>query len=270
MPIDKINDINLYWKLTGDKGETLILVHGSWGDHHNWDAVVGELSKSFRVLTYDRRGYSQSEKPFPKSGFKNEVWDLIRLIEFLHISGAHIVGNLFGASIVMKTATQRPDLFKTMIVNDPPLFGLLNEEQNAPIALEAFDYRIKSIMDLYQNKKIEAAAFQYVDTIGIGPGAWEKLSESMRHIFIANAESWYNQMTDPEIIDFDFNQISNFKKPTLLSNGDLSPLIYHKVVDKLENIIAHSKRITYQGSAHVPHISNPKKFVEAIRNFCIG
>lgn len=30
MPIDKINDIDLFWKLTVEKGETLILVHGSF------------------------------------------------------------------------------------------------------------------------------------------------------------------------------------------------------------------------------------------------
>ena len=29
MPIGKINDIELFWESIGDKGETLILVHGS-------------------------------------------------------------------------------------------------------------------------------------------------------------------------------------------------------------------------------------------------
>ncbi len=270
MPIDRVNDINIFWKLTGDKGETLILVHGSWGDHHNWDAVVGELAKSFRVLTYDRRGYSKSEKPLIKSDFENDVWDLIRLIEHLHISSAHIVGNLFGASIVIQTATQRPDLFKTMIVNDPPLFGLMNEDQDAQLALQEFDIRMEPVIELFKSKDIEAAAKLYVNTIGIGAEAWEKLPQTMRQIFINNAATWYNQISDPKSIDFDINRIANFKKPTLLSNGELSPLIFHKVVEKLANTISNSKHIVYLGAAHVPHISHPDKFIEAIRNFCIG
>ena len=270
MPVERINDINIFWELKGNKGETLILIHGSWGDHHNWDVVVAELSKYFRVLTYDRRGYSQSEKPAIKNSFKNDVWDLIKLIEHLHISSAHIAGNLFGASIVLRTATQRPDLFKTMIVNDPPLFGLLKEDQESQIALLSYDDRIKSVMDYFDLNDFEAAAKQYVETIGIGTGAWNKLPESTHKIFINNAITWYNQMTDPDSIDFDLNKIANFKKPTLLSNGDLSPLIFHKVIDKVSKSISHSKRITYQGAGHVPHITHPAKFIEVIRNFCIG
>ena len=42
----------------GDVRDTVVLVHGSWGDHHNWDAVAPMLARSFRVLTYDRRGHS--------------------------------------------------------------------------------------------------------------------------------------------------------------------------------------------------------------------
>ena len=116
----------------------------------------------------------------------------------------------------------------------------------------------------------EAAAKQYLDIIGIGEGEWDKLSEPMRRIFINNAESRYNQLTDPECMNFDFTQISRFKKPTLLSNGELSLLVYHTVVDKLENIIPHPKRITFEGSAHVHHLCNPVKFIEAVRNFNFG
>ncbi|MDP4163128.1 MAG: alpha/beta hydrolase [Bacillota bacterium] len=270
MPVEKINDIDIYWKITGDKGETLILVHGSWGDHHNWDSVVNELAKSFRVLTFDRRGYSLSKAPDMKSSFKNDAWDLIKLIEYLHISSAHIAGNLFGASIILWTATQRPDLFKTMIVNDPPLFGLLKEDQQAQVEWLAFDNRMEAVLNYFKNNNIEAAAKQYVETIGIGTGGWEKLSDKMHQIFIDNAMIWYKQITDPASIDFDLSLITNFKKPTLLSNGALSPAIFHKVNDKLANSISHSKRLIYQGAAHVPHITHPQKFIEVIKNFCIG
>ena len=79
MPINKINGVNIFWELTGDKGEPLILVHGSWGDHHNWDLVVGEFSKTFRVLTYDRRGHSQSERLQGQGYVKEDIKTLCEL-----------------------------------------------------------------------------------------------------------------------------------------------------------------------------------------------
>ena len=270
MPVERINDIDIYWNLSGEKGETLILVHGSWGDHHNWDGVVDKLSKSFRVLTYDRRGYSQSEKTPIKNNFKNDVWDLIKLIEHLHISSAHIVGNLFGASIVLRTAVERPDLFKTMIINDAPLFGLLDEDNESKTALLEFDERIKSVIEYFKLNDYEAAAKQYVETIGIGVGAWDKLPEEMHKVFVSNALTWYNQITDPDSIKFDLNLLAKFKKPALLSNGQLSPIVFHKVNEKLTKSFPHSKRIIYQGAGHVPHITHPQKYIEVIRNFCIG
>ena len=270
MPVERINDIDIYWNLSGEKGETLILVHGSWGDHHNWDGVVDKLSKSFRVLTYDRRGYSQSEKTTIKNSFRNDVWDLIKLIEHLHISSAHIAGNMFGASIVLRTAAERPDLFKTMIVNDPPLFGLLDKNNDTKTALQAFDERVKSVIELFNQNDIEAAAKQYVDTIGIGVGAWDKLSDETQRVFISNALTWHNQMTDPDSIQFDKALLAKFKKPALLTNGQLSPVVFHKVTDMISKSIPHSKRIIYQGAGHVPHITHPQKYIEVIRNFCIG
>jgi pimeloyl-ACP methyl ester carboxylesterase len=60
MQATKINDIRLYWELAGNSGEPLVLVHGALDDHHMWDLVTSDLSQSFRVLTYHRRGHSQS------------------------------------------------------------------------------------------------------------------------------------------------------------------------------------------------------------------
>ncbi|TMK54544.1 MAG: alpha/beta fold hydrolase, partial [Actinobacteria bacterium] len=61
MAIARVNGIELYYEVSGS-GEPLVLVHGSWGDHHNWDPVVVPLAESFRVVTYDRRGHSASER----------------------------------------------------------------------------------------------------------------------------------------------------------------------------------------------------------------
>jgi pimeloyl-ACP methyl ester carboxylesterase len=55
MPTATVNGVRLFYTLTGEAEPPLVLVHGSWGDHHSWDRVVPALTERFRVLVYDRR-----------------------------------------------------------------------------------------------------------------------------------------------------------------------------------------------------------------------
>ena len=61
----------------------VVLVHGSWHSHRNWDLVVPRLAEVFRVLTYDRRGHSQSERPTGQGSVREDVADLAVLLEHL-------------------------------------------------------------------------------------------------------------------------------------------------------------------------------------------
>ena len=60
MPIEVVNGVQLRYEVVGS-GEPLVLVHGSWGDHHNWDLLVPLLVDRFQVVAYDRRGHSDSD-----------------------------------------------------------------------------------------------------------------------------------------------------------------------------------------------------------------
>ena len=80
MPIAIFNDVKLYYEEAGS-GQPLVLVHGSWTDHHSWDLVAPSFAERFRVITYDRRGYSQSERPAGQGSLHVHVADLAALIE---------------------------------------------------------------------------------------------------------------------------------------------------------------------------------------------
>src|SRR5262245_58370806 len=101
MPIEVVNGIRLRYEVAGS-GEPLVLVHGSWGDHHNWDAFAPLLTDRFEVVRYDRRGHSDSECPPGQGSVTDDVADLAALIERLGNGPAHVVGNSFGAAISLR------------------------------------------------------------------------------------------------------------------------------------------------------------------------
>jgi pimeloyl-ACP methyl ester carboxylesterase len=269
MPLDKINGVNLYWELTGSNGDPLVLVHGSWGDHHNWDSVVNELSKTFRVLTYDRRGHSKSERLKETGNTEQDVSDLIALIEFLGLSPAHIAGNSFGAAIVLKTAARQPDIFRSLIVHEPPLFGLLKNIPDAQSALQTVNIQSKAVTDLIEKGENEAAAEKFVETIAIGPGGWMQLPLQLQQTFIYNATTWYEELQDPESLKIDTSKLSKFNKPALISGGTQSPPFFSYVIDIITKAIPGAKRFVFEGEGHVPHFSNPQKYVETVKSFLL-
>lgn len=245
-----------------------MLVHGSWGDHYNWNAVVGELSKNFRVLTYDRRGHSKSERTMHQGSAEEDVSDLIALMEHLNFSPAHIVGNSGGAAVVLKTAARRPGIFKTLVVHEPPLFGLLKHINEAQPMLRVVEERIHAVVDLIATNEYEQAAKLFVETIAFGPGAWQGLPDHVKQTFIYNAPTFLDEIRDPENLELDTSKLSHFDKPALLTNGTESPPFFIMGLNIIAKALTNAKRSAFEGAGHVPHMSHPAQYIQSLKQFC--
>src|ERR1051326_3641412 len=172
MPVTTINGVRLFWEHLGDSGAPLVLVHGSWGDHHNWDAVVAGLARSFRVFTYDRRGHSQSERLPTQGSIEEDVADLAAFIAANDLAPAHVAGNSFGAAITLKLAAAHPNLFASASVHEPPLMGMLGDD---PLLL-AIGERVDAVLRTLESGDLEGGARQFVENVALGPGMWDKLA----------------------------------------------------------------------------------------------
>ena len=170
MPFASINSVELYYEITG-RGEPMVLVHGSWGDHHNWDPVVPLLSQSFQVVTFDRRGHSQSQPATGQGSFAEDADDLAGLIEQLDFAPAHVVGNSGGAAIALRLAAERPELCRALAVHEPPLIGLLEGRPEFDSMVGGFYVRVGAVVELLRAGQMEAAAQRFVETVAFGPGA---------------------------------------------------------------------------------------------------
>jgi pimeloyl-ACP methyl ester carboxylesterase len=270
MPTSQVNGVRIYWEIAGNVGDPLVLVHGSWGDHQNWASVVPALSRSFRVLTYDRRGHSRSERPAGEGSVRDDVADLAALLEELRHTPAHVVGNSFGASIVLRLAAARPELFRSLIVHEPPVFGLLNDEPKAKQALVAVQERMSAVASQLTAGDWTGGARQFVETIAFGPGAWAELPEDVRQTFVFNAPTWLDEIHDPEALEIDLSGLRPLAAPALLTIGDQSAPFFPFVVDRIAAVMPQATRRTFAGAGHVPHLSHPEEYVRVVTEFVSG
>jgi pimeloyl-ACP methyl ester carboxylesterase len=267
MPTTPINGSSIYWEINGDAGDPVVLVHGSWGDHQNWAPVVPGLSQSFRVLSYDRRGHSQSERPAAGGSVREDVADLAALVEGHGHAPAHIIGSSFGASIVLRLAAERPELFRSMTVHEPPLFSLLEDEPDARPALMAARSRIAAVAAVLTTGDFTRGAREFVETIAFGPGAWDALPDHVRETFIFNAPTWLDEVQDPDVMDLDLARLGRFAAPILLTQGGQSPPLFPLVVRRIAATLPHADTHTYAGAGHAPHLSHPEEYLRVVTRF---
>jgi len=267
MPFITVNDTELYYELSGDGNIPLALVHGSWGDHTNWKPVVGELARSFRVLTYDRRGHSQSARPTTQGSLREDATDLAALLEALDLGPAHVVGNSGGGAVSLWLAAERPQILRSLAVHEPPLFGLLVEDPASAMVVRAIEERMTNVLQLLRAGNFRNAARHFVDTVALGPGAWDKLPPTRQATFVNNAPTFLDELQDPDIAIVDLEALGRFDRPTLLTRGERSPAFFPAVVGKIAAAMPGAEEVVFAGAAHTPHVSHPAEFIETISEF---
>ena len=120
---------------------TILLLHGNAESGLAWYSWVPALSRQYRVVRPDMRGFGQST-PMPR----DYPWTLDRLIEdfcllmdHLGIDRFHLVGAKIGGTIARAFAARRPERVKTLTVvgTPPPLRP--GAKESVPAIVEMFE-----------------------------------------------------------------------------------------------------------------------------------
>ncbi|MGQ0735972.1 MAG: alpha/beta fold hydrolase [Acidobacteriota bacterium] len=266
-----VNGVRIAYEVTGDSHVPVVLVHGSWGSHRNWDSVVPGLAEHFRVVTYDRRGHSDSERPPGQGSVHEDVDDLAGLIEHLDLAPAWVAGNSFGSVITLRLAAAHPDVLRGIIVHEPPLFSLLDEGSREAAAAAAIESGpIAEVLRRIATADHAGAAELFVEEVALGPGSWAMLPEDMRQTFMGNAPTFLDEANDPESGTIDEAALARYHPPALITSGDQSPPIFPPVLNRLAELLPQSKHLVYRGAGHIPHVTHPEAYVREVVAFTYG
>jgi pimeloyl-ACP methyl ester carboxylesterase len=108
----------------GEKGtgRPLFLIHGIGSWSYNWRHSVEPLSKYFRVICFDAKGYGFSEKPRQRERHDHQLIELERIISALCDEPATIVAESLGALVSLGFALAYPKLVARLVVVNVPIF----------------------------------------------------------------------------------------------------------------------------------------------------
>ena len=114
MPHARVRDVNLQYDVSGS-GDPLLMIMGLGASSAQWDpALLADLAKSFRVITFDNRGTGQSDKPDIPYSIEMFADDAAGVLEHLDIPTAHIFGVSMGGMIAQEFALRHVPMTHTV------------------------------------------------------------------------------------------------------------------------------------------------------------
>ena len=255
----KVNDIMINYELIGE-GACVVLIHG-FGDNLNmWYNQVPEFSKYYKVLTYDVRGFGQTQKgerPYSMDMFAEDLYGLLTVLE---ITSVCVLGFSMGGRIGLEFALQHPEMTMGLI--------LANSAAGGPPRADVVERR-KQMMEVFQKSKIEAIA-EMMTTGALSPGFKERDPSAFKRykdIKMQNDPSDYvaimKAIAGALAGDLD---LSRLKCPVQVLLGE------HDMVMSINEIEGMRKSIrdlfvTILPTGHAAAIEAPSQFNEAVLSF---
>lgn len=94
--------VNIYYEDYG-KGKPIVFIHGWPLSGSMWEYQVTQLSQQgYRCITYDRRGFGRSERPFTGYDYDTMASDLKALLDQLDLHNVTLVGFSMGGGEIAR------------------------------------------------------------------------------------------------------------------------------------------------------------------------
>jgi len=264
------------------RGEPIVFVHGSAGDHRTWHLQRDAFGESFRAIAYSRR-YHWPNAKIPDGAeyaMAEQVDDLEAVVRALDAAPAHLVGHSYGGFVCLLLAARAPELVRSLVLAEPPVMSLFVTIPPKPLEILALMFRSpRTAVGIVKLGALglgpATAAFERGDTevamrlIGtaiLGREAFRRLSE-------ARAEQVRDNLIREELLSSSFlppldaAQVRSIRRPVLLVGGDRSPRVFARLMDHLQALLSRAERIEVPDASHIMHEDNAAAYNQAVLSF---
>ena len=257
------NFMNLIYKDIG-KGNPILILHGLYGCSDNWLSIAKVLSKSNRVIIPDLRNHGKSfhSKEF---SYKDQVEDILKLLEYLKITNTSIIGHSMGGKIAMALSCEHPQLIDKLIVID---IAPINYSNKLSLEQITFHKKVKECFKNINLNKINSYTELYTQLdcyeVKIKNLIGKNIKRNKDNSFEWKLNIRAIEDNFQEIIGNNLNENNIFSKPCTFISGELSDYITDDVINNVNNYFPYATFITIPKASHWIHSDQPDLLIEAI------
>jgi 3-oxoadipate enol-lactonase len=257
MPIVKVNGININYLVQG-YGEPLVMIQGFSADQSLWKPQIPAFKKRYQVIIFDNRGVGKSDKPKGPYSPKMMAEDTVKLMDYLNIKQAHILGHSMGGLIAQEIAINYPErvmkliLASTWASQDNDANGLtppMLEAAKLPMR-QAGVLLVDAIMDKPFNRWFVAPALK---------NYWRRIKEPEATGITGQLEAptGYNSL----------DKLPFIKAPTLVITGTNDRVVKPTSSETIAKKIPKARLVKINKGSHADFIEMSKVFNKEVLNF---
>jgi len=262
--------VELYYETQGT-GKPVILIHGWPLSGRAWEAQLPALVEAgYQVITYDRRGFGQSSKPWNGYDYDTLAQDLKGLMEALDLQDATIVGFSMGGGEVArylgKYGSER--VSKAVLASAVPPY-LFKADDNPDGGLEEAD--IQGFLDGVSDDRI-AFLNDFTKNFFTPKDGKLLVSKPMRLYnrdiaAFASAKATLDCVKSFSYTDFR-DDLKAFDVPTLVIHGDADQIVPIEASgERSHDMIADSRLHVIEGGPHGINVTHSEEFNKALIAF---
>jgi pimeloyl-ACP methyl ester carboxylesterase len=270
-----VNGVTVHYKEKGQGEPVYILLHGFGASQFSWREVMEPLSRSGRVIAYDRPAFGLTERPMDGDwtgtnpySVQGNVELLEGLMDELGVDKAVLVGNSAGAEVAAAYALEHPERVQGLVLVDPAvgnggdrfpqwavsLMGLPQVRHIAPLL-------VRTIAGDRGNDTIRMA---WHDPSRIDPAVYEGYRKPL------GANNWDKALYEFTIAANPVNysgQLANLTMPVLVVTGDDDRIVPTKQSIQVSSEIPGAELAVLKDCGHVPQEECPDQFMTSVQAF---
>ena len=244
--------VSIYYEDSGT-GIPVVFIHGWPLNSSMWEYQVTQLpQQGLRCITYDRRGFGKSDRPFGCYGYNTLAGDLKAVLDELDLHEVTLVGFSMGGGEIAKyfSLYGGERIAKVVLISAVVPYMLQTEDNPDGVPQESFDKMLKEITD---DRPGFLEAFNK-DFYGV-----ELLNKPVTDAYLANALTQALHASPIATIECaksfsstDFrDDVPKINVPTLIIHGDKDKTVPIKATAEqaVENIKGAVLKV-YEGAPH--------------------
>jgi pimeloyl-ACP methyl ester carboxylesterase len=176
-----VNGVRLYYEEHG-AGAPILCIHGGGGSAISWGRAVEVLARRGRVIVYDRRGCTRSERPptYDRTSVAEHTDDAAALLDATAAAPAIVIGRSYGGTVAIDLAVRYADRVRALVLLEPGAPRAL-----APTAAAWIDALGRRMAEVAATAGIDAVGEAFI-TEALGQDGWDSLTVDQRSMFTHN------------------------------------------------------------------------------------